>query len=56
MVLQGSFVVRRADGTTAEATAVELPSGSFRVRASPAADGPGYVLDDVLLEGDVVVG
>lgn len=52
--LRGAFTVRRADGTRTEATTVSLPSGSFRLRLTPTADGLGYALDDVLLEGEVV--
>lgn len=55
VVLQGTFEVRRPDGTTATATAVELPSGSFRIAFTPTADGAGFTLDDALLEGAVVV-
>ena len=46
--------MRRPDGTTAPAAAVELPDGSFRMRATPRPDGSGYDVQ-AILQGPVTV-
>ena len=54
VLLDGTFQVRRADGTTVDAVGVELPNGAYRLTATPRPDGTGY---DVvaLLQGEVQV-
>lgn len=54
VLLQGELEVRRPDGTTLAATAVELPDGAFTVQCTPRPDGSGYDVD-VILQGDVTV-
>lgn len=54
VVLQGQLEVRRPDGTTANAAGVELPDGSYRLRATPRRDGSGYDVE-ALLQGAVLV-
>lgn len=53
LVLRGALEIRRADGTTATARAIELPDGPFRLRLTPRGDGTGYDVE-AILEGDVV--
>jgi hypothetical protein len=54
VLLEGHFRVRRPDGTTVDATAVELPDGAFRLSATPLGDASGYDVR-VLLQGAVNV-
>jgi hypothetical protein len=54
VLLQGILEVRRPDGSTIAATAVELPEGGFRLACTPRPDGTGYDVE-VLLQGDVTV-
>ena len=51
--LQGTFEVHRPDGTVQAATSVVLSTGSFRLAATPTADGTGFELTEALLEGPV---
>ena len=54
VLLEGTFRVRRPDGTTADAVGVELPEGAYRLTATPRPDGTGYDVV-VLLQGAVNV-
>ena len=54
VLLQGTFRVRRADGTVAEVAGVELPEGEYRITATPRADATGYDVE-ALLQGQVNV-
>ena len=54
VLLQGTFQVRRPDGTTVDAVGVELPTGGYRLTATPKPDGTGYDLV-ALLQGEIQV-
>lgn len=51
--MQGTFELRRADGSVQQATAIDLSQGSFRLSIAPTLDGSGYALGEALLEGPV---
>lgn len=53
--IEGTLLVRRPDDTVTQATQVGLPAGSFELTLTPAADGSGYDLGRVILEGEVAV-
>jgi hypothetical protein len=53
--LEGTFQVVHPDGTVEDATQIGLPGGSFQITFTPNADGSGYDLSNVILEGGVVV-
>jgi hypothetical protein len=53
--MEGALQVRRPDGTVTPATQIGLPGGSYEITFTPNADGTGYDLSGVILEGDVVV-
>lgn len=55
VILEGALRITHPDGRIDDATRVELPTGSFRLSLSPRADGGGYDLTDVLLEGPIAV-
>lgn len=54
VLLQGTLQVRQPDGTTHEATGVELPEGAYSLTATPRPDGTGYNIR-ALLQGPVTV-
>ena len=54
VLLQGTFRVRRSDGTVAEVAGVELPEGEYRITATPRPDATGYDIE-ALLQGQVNV-
>ena len=54
VLLEGTFRVRRPDGTEAEVAGVELPAGEYRITATPRPDASGYDVE-ALLQGQVNV-
>jgi hypothetical protein len=54
VLLEGTFRVRRSDGTVAEVAGVELPAGEYRLTATPRPDATGYDVE-ALLQGQVNV-